>query len=178
MGWQRRCARYTHATRSWWSTQCFCWFRPKPRPGRHSRTRRAVDLRVTHAAPRAGGAVGRVPGTLLTMPTMADVRGWALSLPESTESPHHGIGSFRVRGRIFATVPDDQRVRIMVDELEIRAATASHPDACLPVHWGKRLSCVAVDIGVAPAGLIRELLTEAWLRKAPASLAKTFTDSE
>jgi hypothetical protein len=112
------------------------------------------------------------------MPTMADVRGWALSLPECTEQPHHDIGSFRVRGKIFATVPDDERVRIMVDEHEILAAAASHPDACHPVYWGKRISCVAVDIAAAPADLIRELLTEAWLRKAPASLARAFTDSD
>jgi hypothetical protein len=112
------------------------------------------------------------------MPTLEDVRGWALSLPESTEQPHHDIGSFRVRGKIFATVPDDECVRIMVDEHEILAAAASHPDICHPVYWGKRLSCVAVDITAAPADLIRELLTEAWLRRAPASLAKTLTDSE
>ena len=112
------------------------------------------------------------------MPTMADVRGWALSLPESTEQPHHELGSFRVRGKIFATVPDEQCVRIMVDENEILAATASHPDVCQPIYWGKRLSCVAVDIGAAPADLIRELLAEAWLRKAPASLAQAFTGSE
>ena len=120
---------------------------------------------------------GRLPGKLLTMPTMGDVRGWALSLPESAELPHHDIGSFRVRGKIFATIPDDERVRIMVDEQEILAAVASHPDVCHPVYWGKRISCVAVEIAAAPGELIRELLAEAWLRKAPASLAKRFTDS-
>ncbi len=112
------------------------------------------------------------------MPTMEDVRGWALSLPESTEQPHHELGSFRVRGKIFATIPNEQCVRIMVDEHEILAATASHSDACHPVYWGKRLSCVAVEIATASADLIRELLTEAWLRKAPASLAKAYTGTE
>jgi len=124
------------------------------------------------------GRCSRVPGKLPTMPTMADVRGWALSLPESTELPHHDIGSFRVRGKIFATVPDDEHVRIMVDEHEVLAAAAAHPGVCHPVSWGERVSCVAVEIGTAPAELIRDLLTEAWLRKAPASLAKKFTDSQ
>ena len=109
---------------------------------------------------------------------MADVRGWALALPETTEQPHHQLGSFRVRGIIFATVPDEQCVRIMVDEHEILAVTASHPDACRPVYWGKRLSCVAVDSAAAPADLIRALLTEAWVRKAPARLARPFTASD
>ena len=105
---------------------------------------------------------------------MAEVRRWALSLPESVEVPHHDIGSFRVRTKIFATVPDDQLLRVMLDEQGILAATASHPDVCHPVFWGKRLSCVGVDIDPAPRELIEELLTEAWLRKAPVSLAKAF----
>jgi hypothetical protein len=109
---------------------------------------------------------------------MADVRGWALSLPGCTELPHHDIDSFRVRGKIFATVPDDERVRIMVDEHEILAAAASHPDVCRPVYWGKRMACIAVDVAEAPEGLIRDLLAEAWLRKAPASLVKKFSGSE
>ena len=65
---------------------------------------------------------------------MADVRGWAPSLPETTDQPHHQPGSFRVRGTIVATVPDERCVRIMVDEHEILAVTASHPDACHPVY--------------------------------------------
>ena len=128
--------------------------------------------------PHPSGDQAHVPGRPWAMPTMADVRTWALSLPESTEQPHHHLGSFRVRGKIFATVPDMQCVRIMVDEHQILATTASHPDACQPVYWGKRLSCVAVEIAVAPADLIPELLTEAWLRKAPASLAKAFIGSD
>jgi len=106
---------------------------------------------------------------------MAEVRAWALSLPESTEQPHHDIGSFRVRGKIFATVPDDKCVRIMVDEHEILAVTSAHPDAFRPVYWGTRLSCVSVEIAGAPKDLVRVLLTEAWIRKAPASLAKTLS---
>ena len=35
--------------------------------------------------------------------TLDDVRSFALSLPETTEAPHHERTSFRVRGKIFAT---------------------------------------------------------------------------
>ncbi len=66
----------------------------------------------------------------------------------------------------------------MVDENEILAAAASYPEVCHPVYWGKRLSCIAVEITAAPEDLIRELLAEAWLRKAPASLAKALTKFE
>ena len=34
---------------------------------------------------------------------LADVRKFALALPEVAEAPHHHYGSFRVRGKILAT---------------------------------------------------------------------------
>jgi hypothetical protein len=106
-----------------------------------------------------------------------DVRALALALPEATEQDHHGMASFRVRGRIFATLPDDDHVRVMVDEPEIRAAVAEHPDLCAELYWGRRLACVVVTLEPAPRALLQELLTEAWLTKAPASLARTFDPS-
>ena len=98
------------------------------------------------------------------------LRGLALSLPEATEEDHHGMLSFRVTGKIFATVPDDEHVRIMLAEPEILAAVAENPEVCAPFYWGKRLSCVVVSTRAAPRKLIVELLTDAWLRKAPKRL--------
>lgn len=49
------------------------------------------------------------------MMTIADARDLALSFPGATEEPHHGMPSFRVRGKIFATVPDGQHLRVMID---------------------------------------------------------------
>jgi hypothetical protein len=108
------------------------------------------------------------------MSSVDEVRELALALPEASDQDHHGMASFRVRGRIFATLPDDDHVRIMVDEPEIRAAVAEHPDLCAELYWGRRLACVVVTLAPAPRALVRELLTEAWLTKAPASLARTF----
>ncbi len=104
---------------------------------------------------------------------MRAVRTMALSLPESTEEDHHGMGSFRVRGRIFATVPDPAHVRVMVDEAEGSAACAEAPAACEPLFWGRRLAGVVVDVRTVPTPLLRELLAEAWRRKAPPALART-----
>ena len=87
------------------------------------------------------------------MPTMADVRSWALSLPESSELPNHELGSFRVRGKIFATVPDEQCVRIMVEEHEILAAEASHPDACQPEGVAFNATVPAAVIGLGDLGV-------------------------
>ena len=111
------------------------------------------------------------------MSTLRRARSLARALPGVTEEDHHGMGSFRVGGKIFATVPDVDHIRIMVDEGEIRAAVAENPDVCQELYWGRRPACVVVALQPASADLLRELLTEAWLRKAPRSLAKQFLGS-
>jgi hypothetical protein len=107
---------------------------------------------------------------------LSHVRAIALALPEVTESDHHGMASFRVRGKIFATVPDDEHVRIMLDESGIRSAVAEEPLICDEFYWGKKLSCVVVAVKPATTSLLRELLTDAWLLKAPVSLTRRVGD--
>jgi hypothetical protein len=109
--------------------------------------------------------------------TLRQARELALALPEATEEDHHGMASFRVRGKIFATVPDSTHLRVMVDEMEIRAAVAENPGVCEEFYWGKRLACVVVELRAASPGLVKELLTEAWVRKAPTKLARELADS-
>jgi hypothetical protein len=106
----------------------------------------------------------------LTLATLRHVRALVLSLPESTEEDHHGMPSFRVRGRIFATVPDNAHLRVMADEPEILAACAEEPEACAPGYWGRRLAFVLVTLRNVPAPLLAELVTDAWAAKAPQAL--------
>ena len=61
------------------------------------------------------------------MITQRQGRSLALALPEATEADHHGMNSFRVR---FATVPDDQHIRVMLEEAKIRATVAENPTMC------------------------------------------------
>ena len=82
--------------------------------------------------------------------------------------------SFRVGNKIFATVPDEMHVRIMVGEAGILAAVAENPRICEPGYWGKRLACVVVQVRDAKPELLTELLTDAWLRKAPKRLTEQF----
>jgi hypothetical protein len=109
--------------------------------------------------------------------SIGHVRAIALALPEVTESDHHAMPSFRVRGKIFATVPDDEHVRIMLDENGIRSAVAEEPLICDEFYWGKKLSCVVVAVKPATTSLLRELLTDAWLLKAPVSLTRRVGDT-
>jgi hypothetical protein len=97
-----------------------------------------------------------------------EARSFALGLPETTEEPHFDMSSFRVRGRIFATVPPDGgRLHVFVDVDEIRASVAEDPAAFEELRWGKKLSGVRVTLaGVAPER-VRELLEDSWRRRAP-----------
>lgn len=99
-------------------------------------------------------------------------RRFALSLPDATEEPHFDMSSFRVRGKIFATVPPQGGLlHVFVDEAEARALAASNPGAYSELWWGKRLSGVRIELRNADRGEVCELLEQAWRRKAPRSLA-------
>lgn len=94
----------------------------------------------------------------------------ALSLPEAHEADHHGRPSFRVSGRIFATLWDEGHMNVMLDEDGIRTFAEEEPEACEGFYWGQRLRAVSVDLRAASDELLRELLTQAWERKAPKRL--------
>lgn len=49
-------------------------------------------------------------------------RRFALSLPETTEEPHFEKSSFRVKGKIFATVPEGgKHLHLQVDPMRAQA---------------------------------------------------------
>jgi len=86
----------------------------------------------------------------------------ALSLPDATERDHHGRPSFRIGGRIFATLWDADHMNVMVDEPGILTAVQSHPKVCAEVWWGKRLSAVRVTLSATDPELLSELLADAY----------------
>lgn len=103
------------------------------------------------------------------------IRALALALPEAVEEDHHGRPSFRVAGRIFATLWDEGHMNVMLDEPGIRTAVQSQPDACAEFWWGKRLAAVSVNVERVDDGLAAELLADAWEHKAPKRLLKSWT---
>lgn len=95
-------------------------------------------------------------------------RRFALSLPLAHEAPHFEKNSFRVKGKIFATVPEDlQHLHIMVDEDTTDAYVAKYPKWCEELWWGMRLCGVRVALKNADANAVKALLEAAWRGKAP-----------
>jgi hypothetical protein len=90
----------------------------------------------------------------------------ALALPEAVEQDHHGFPSFRVGGKIFATLRDEGYMNVMLDEAGIRTAVETEPETCEEIWWGKKLAAVRVDLGRGDRKLLADLLEDAWEGKA------------
>jgi hypothetical protein len=99
--------------------------------------------------------------------TTDDVRRLALDLPDVVERPHHGFPSFRAgaAGRIFATLPTAEVLRVMLEEESIREAVARWA-WCREGWWGKTLATVEVILADADPVVVTELLDEAHARAA------------
>jgi hypothetical protein len=107
--------------------------------------------------------------------TLDQARRFALSLPETTEAPHFDMSSFRVRGKIFATVPPDGAyLHVFVDEMEIGASVAEDPAAFEPLRWGQQTRGLRIHLASAPARRVTELLEDSWRRKAPKRVAAEY----
>ena len=72
-----------------------------------------------------------------------DIRRLALALPEVVEQDHHGRPSFRVDGRILATLWDETHLNVMLDEPGIRTAVQSQPGGVCGVLVGQAAPCRA-----------------------------------
>lgn len=102
---------------------------------------------------------------------MRDVRRLALSFAEVTEEPHFESSSFRIGGKIFATLPPDgAHLHVFVDEPQRGLMVAVDPDAYEALWWGKKVVGLRVKVSVARSGDVEELLHAAWKRRAPKRL--------
>jgi hypothetical protein len=102
--------------------------------------------------------------------SVEEARSLALALPETVEQDHHGRPSFRVGGKIFATLWTDERLNVMLDEDGVRTAIHAAPGACEEIWWGRRLTAAGVTLARVEASFLRELLADAWEQKAPRRL--------
>ena len=104
---------------------------------------------------------------------VGDVRRMALSLAGAVEQDHHGFPSFRVGGKIFATLPDEEHLHVMLDEGRIREIVARDPHACEEKWWGKKLAGVRVSLPDAAKDRVAAMLEEAWALRRPTSAGRS-----
>jgi hypothetical protein len=108
------------------------------------------------------------------MITAGEVRKLALSFPESVEAPHFDRASFRVRGRIFATIaPDGTSGMLKLDLDAHEALLAAHPETFFSFGGFSRNGATGVRFARVSKAMFRDLLAEAWRNVAPKTLAAT-----
>ena len=106
---------------------------------------------------------------------LSEIREHALSFPKVTEEPHFDLSSFRVHGKIFATITADERhLHVFIDEEDRERAIAIDGANFEKLWWGKKVMGLRVHFKQADQGLVRELLTQAWRRKAPKRLLASY----
>jgi hypothetical protein len=105
-----------------------------------------------------------------SMTSPAQARRMALALAEAVEQDHHGRPSFRVAGKIFATLWDERHMNVMLDEPGTRTAVQQMPHVCSEVWWGKRLAATRVALDRVDPDALAEMLADAWEGKAPSRL--------
>ncbi len=97
----------------------------------------------------------------------AQVRSYALSLPDVTEEPHFNDTSFRVGGKIFVTAPPEQtHVHVFVAETEREIALAVDAAFVEKLMWGSKALGLRLSLAKAPPARVRTLISQAYAHKA------------
>ncbi|CAL9547919.1 hypothetical protein SUDANB95_04334 [Actinosynnema sp. ALI-1.44] len=123
------------------------------------------------------------------MATWEDVRRLALALPETTERPSYdGLPAWRVKDKLFVwdrplrkrdredlgeSAPDGPILGVSVPDLGVQEALiADDPAVYFTVPHLDGYPAVLVRLDRIPVDELAELVTEAWLCKAPKRLVK------
>ncbi len=113
------------------------------------------------------------------MPNSDDVRRIALSLPETVEKEAWEIPTFRVAGKMFITVPDDETsfaVRCPIHERQELIA-AEPKKFWVPPHEAGS-SWVRVRLAeLEDMAELRDILVDSWRQAAPTRLLDAFPAS-
>lgn len=91
------------------------------------------------------------------------IRTHALSLEAVTEEPHHTYSSFRVRGKIFVTIPPEAtHLHVFVGEEDRERALAMYPAFVEKLFWGSKVLGLRIDLAHATPAVVKALVDTAY----------------
>ncbi len=110
--------------------------------------------------------------------TAATVRKIALALPGVAEGSSYGTTGYRVRGKLFARMrDDDETVVLRIDAAERDLLLEADPETFYITDHYRDHPWVLVRLAAVQPAELRELLEQAWLRRAPKKLAEDYERS-
>ncbi len=107
------------------------------------------------------------------------IREFALALPETTEEPHHNFSSFRVRGKIFVTIPlGNELLHIFLPDTARELALSMDPGFLEPVVWGSKVLGVRAKLPLARKSTVLALVKQAYGYKSAKAPVKRGTSAK
>ncbi|MYT74578.1 MmcQ/YjbR family DNA-binding protein [Streptomyces sp. SID8367] len=110
--------------------------------------------------------------TVPSMPDAEDVRTIALSLPDTTEKIAWSMPTFRVAGKMFATMPEEETsIAVRCPKVERDELVRAEPDK----FWVADHEAFSAWVRVRLAALddtdeLRDILADSWRQAAPTRL--------
>ena len=110
------------------------------------------------------------------MLTLADLRGYAMALPDVEEKTHFRLPGFRVADKLLAHLQHgDTHAIVCVGRAEAEAAAAAEPEVFEEVWRSGRIFVgLRVDLAEVTEDRMRELVEHAWRNRAPKRLVAEY----
>lgn len=110
--------------------------------------------------------------TVRSMPDAEDVRRVALSLPDTTEKTAWNMPTFRVAGKMFATLPEDETsIAVRCPKEERDELALAEPGKFWIAYHEAQFAWVRVRLAaLEDEAELRDILADSWRQAAPASL--------
>ncbi len=108
---------------------------------------------------------------------LADIRSYAMALPDVAEKPHFRLPGFRVADKLLAHLEKgDAHAIVCVGQSEARTAAADQPEIFEEVwrEHGRIFVGLRVDLAKVTKKRLQELIEHAWRNRAPKRLAAEY----